>query len=97
MSIPTLAPHPLGDDTPLDREARTAGLADVYDDHHAGTPLTVLEGRLQQMTAHLNQVGDAYVAYVFGYASAVISLRLHQQATTDVQSQIAHEDQENDR
>lgn len=97
MSILTLAPAPLGDDTPLDRQARAAGIADVYDDHHDGTPLDILEGRLAQMTAHLHQVGDAYTAYVFGYGAAVISLRHSQQATADAQTTNAFEDQEAQR
>ncbi|HEY5834938.1 hypothetical protein [Streptomyces sp.] len=95
MSTLTIAPAPLGDDTPIERLERAAGIADVYDDHQAGIPLHVLEGRLEQMTAHLHEAGGSYSAYVFGYGAAVISFRLHQQATAAAQTTIAFEDQEN--
>lgn len=94
MSIPTLTPADLGDDTPIDRAARAAGIADAYDEHTAGTSLYILQRRAYDLVEYLDQVGDAYAAYVYGYAAAVISMRLHQQATADAQTQIAHEDQE---
>lgn len=97
MSITTIAPHPLGDDTPIDPHAHAAGLADAYDEHTAGTPLAVLAGRLQHMTAHLDRVDDAYTAYVFGYADAVLTIRRHQIATTAAQTQLAYEDRQENR
>lgn len=96
MTAMTLAPAPLGgDDNPIDQAARAAGTADAYDDHVAGVPLTVLEGRRAELIAHLPEVDDAYTAYVLGYGATVITIRLHQEAVTRAESSIAFEDQEN--
>jgi hypothetical protein len=100
VSIPTLTPADLGDDTPIDRDARAAGIADAYDEHTAGTPITTLEIRAAHLVDHLHTADDTYTAYVFGYAATALSLRLHQQATATAQTQIAyedHEEQENHR
>jgi len=96
MTTMTLAPAPLGgDDNPIDQACRAAGTADAYDDHAAGLPLHVLEGRRAELIAHLPEVDDSYTAYVLGYGAAVITIRLHQEATTNAQTDIAYEDQEN--
>jgi hypothetical protein len=95
MATPYLIPAPPGDNNPTDLDARAAGIADAYDDHTAGTPLTVMYDRLEWMTS--NAKSAAFTAYVLGYSSAVLSMRLHDKAMTDAQTTIAFEDQENAR
>lgn len=97
MSITILASHTPGGDTSLDRAALAAGIADAYDEHTAGTPLSVLRHRLQMLTEHLDDAPDPYVAYVLGYADAVLTIARLAQATITAQIQIAFEDQETTR
>lgn len=104
MSIPTLAARPAGGGAPLDTYARAAGLADARAEQAAGTPLSVLETRLEEMTEHLHEVSDTYHSYVLGYAQHVATLMRRRQtaqavAAVHIQTQIraAHEEQENHR
>lgn len=95
MATPYLIPVPLGDDSPIAADARAAGIADAYDDHRAGTPLSVMNTRLEWLTSNLHN--DTFTSYVLGYASAVISMQLYDQAVAGAQTTIAFEDRENDQ
>lgn len=82
MTTPSLRPAPIGDDNGIEADAYAAGLADAHDEHQAGTPVHVLETRLDWLTEHLVDVNDAYTSHVLGYAAAVIALRLKPHADT---------------
>jgi hypothetical protein len=79
----------------ISSDAYAAGVADVQEDHHAGTPLAVLETRLDYLTSNFHDPTQA--AYVCGYAAAVIRIRLHQHAIATAQTTTAFEDQESTR
>jgi hypothetical protein len=92
VTTPRLTPAPLGEGGPIEADARAAGIDDAYDDHHAGTTLPELQHRLDRMTQALPDLDDTYTSYVLGYAAAVISLRLHHEATTTAQTTAALEE-----
>lgn len=74
MSIPAIT-RPLGDNSPLDTHAYSAGINDALDEHAAGATPDVLFGRADWMTQHLSEQNDQFTAYALGYSAAVIALR----------------------
>jgi hypothetical protein len=91
MATPYLTPAAVGG-SPIEADARAAGYADAYDEHHAGTTLPELQGRLDRLTEALPALADTFVSYALGYGAAVISLRLQHKARTADQINTAFEE-----
>lgn len=89
MATPYLLPAPIGDDSPIEADARAAGIADAYDERAAGTTLDELAVRLDHLTEALPDLSDTHVSYALGYASAVLSIRLAAETTTAAQTAAA--------
>lgn len=95
MTSPTTHTPPALDG--FDPYAHAVGIADAYDEHHNGTPLTVLLDRADTIRDLAPTINAAYADYALGYASAAHAFAAAQAATHAAQAAVAHEDHEQQR